>query len=80
MVPGRPDVRHVDRGPALHSREQEEDHREDPQGQAQPAALPHSGRQGPHQEAAQETDISGNLFLLVRVGDSYFDIGYWKYV
>ena len=49
MVPGSPDVRHVDWSSALHCREQEENHRENIEGQTEPSSLPDSRCQRPHQ-------------------------------
>ena len=61
VVAGGADVRHADGGAALHRREPQEDHREDPQGEAQPPALPDARRQGPHQKVPQTTGTLTSL-------------------
>ena len=76
MVAGRPYVRHAHWRAAFHCREPQEDDRENPEGQAEPAALSDGRRARSGQEAAQGRLTGHAAYLNVTAADysalSYF--------
>ena len=66
MVPGSSHVRHAHRGSALHSGEQEENHRENIKGKTEPPSLPYTRCKRPHQVGPAKNLEWKFYFLLSR--------------